>query len=180
MSLINDALKRAKQAQEKNPPPSASVPSLLYRPVESRPDAGTGWFLPVMAVVLVVAAMFFIGMAFFRHPEKKDSKVQIPNTPAANLAEAPAITSPVANPPPVSNIVATPTVTTQSPPSLPPVPPPPRLQGILFDPARPSAIVSGKSVFVGDYVGDMRVYQITKSGIMLVGDGITNELFLGE
>jgi hypothetical protein len=175
MSLINDALKRAKQAQDKNPPPSASAAPPLYRPAEPRPDAGVGWFLPVMAIVLVVAAMFFIGMALFKH----ETKHVVIAPPPTNSVEVPVMAVPVTNLPPVSNIVATPTVTTQSPPPLPPVPPP-RLQGILFDPARPSAIVSGKAVFVGDYVGDMRVFQITKSGIMLVGDGITNELFLGE
>ena len=40
----------------------------------------------------------------------------------------------------------------------PPKPAPLRLQAILFNPKRPSAMISGKTVFIGDKLGDLRVW----------------------
>jgi len=60
MSLINDALKRAQAAQQETSPPVA--PPLP--PVEAKPRGGTGWFLPLLTILLLAAACFFIGMAF--------------------------------------------------------------------------------------------------------------------
>jgi hypothetical protein len=55
------------------------------------------------------------------------------------------------------------------------------VQGIMYDPARPSAIVNGKTVYVGDRLGDFRVKQISKNSITLTGPGGTNEVVgLGE
>ena len=62
MSLIIDGLKRAQAAQQEISPPVA--PTLP--PVEAKPRGGTGWFLPVLAILLFAAACFFIGMAFSR------------------------------------------------------------------------------------------------------------------
>jgi hypothetical protein len=62
MSLINDALKRAQGAQQKDLPPV--TPPLP--PVESEPRGGMGWFLPLLVILLLAAACFFIGMAFAR------------------------------------------------------------------------------------------------------------------
>ena len=55
MSLINDALKRAQNAQRNNPPPGA--PPLT--PVESRPRGGAGWILAAAAVLFLAAACLF-------------------------------------------------------------------------------------------------------------------------
>ena len=58
--------------------------------------------------------------------------------------------------------------------------PTPKLQAVVSDPKRPSAIISGKSVFVGDKYGDLRVVAITQESVKLVGGGQTNVLVLGE
>jgi hypothetical protein len=58
--------------------------------------------------------------------------------------------------------------------------PAPKLQAVVFDPKRPSAIISGKSVFVGDKFGDSRVLAITRESVTLIGSGQTNVLVLGE
>jgi hypothetical protein len=60
MSLINDALKRAQAAQQKDSPSVA--PPLPT--VETEPRGGTGWLLPLLAILFLAAACFFIGMAF--------------------------------------------------------------------------------------------------------------------
>ena len=62
----------------------------------------------------------------------------------------------------------------------PPKPAPLRLQGIFFHPKRPSAIISGKTVFIGDKVGDLRVVAIEPDGATLVGAGQTNVLSLSQ
>ena len=62
----------------------------------------------------------------------------------------------------------------------PPKPAPLRLQAIVFNPRRPSAMVSGKTLFVGDKLGDLRVVSISKDSAILVGGGQTNILTLSE
>jgi len=61
MSLINDALKRAQAAQQKDSLPVAPPP-----PVATEPRGGMGWFLPLLVILLLAVACFFIGMAFAR------------------------------------------------------------------------------------------------------------------
>jgi hypothetical protein len=53
-----------------------------------------------------------------------------------------------------------------------------RLQAIVFHPTRPSAIVTGRSAFVGDRVGEFRVVAIHRESVMLAGAGQTNVLTL--
>ena len=48
--------------------------------------------------------------------------------------------------------------------------PVPRLQAILFNPARPSAVVNGKTVFIGNTVANFRVTSITETTVTLVGE----------
>jgi hypothetical protein len=52
------------------------------------------------------------------------------------------------------------------------------LQGILFSPARPSAIIDGTTVFVGSTIGSQRVARITAEAVTLVGSDRTNVLSL--
>jgi hypothetical protein len=61
MSLINDGLKRAQAAQQENSPPATQSP-----PVETQPHGSTGWLLPLLVILLLAAASFFIGMAYAR------------------------------------------------------------------------------------------------------------------
>jgi hypothetical protein len=53
-----------------------------------------------------------------------------------------------------------------------------KLQAITFNPARPSAIVSGKTVFVGDRFREFRVLKIGVDSITLVNETQTNVLTL--
>lgn len=63
-------------------------------------------------------------------------------------------------------------------PKAPPAPPPIRLQGIVDDPSRPSAMINGKTLFVGDMLGVMQVVAISPNSATLVGAGQTNLLTL--
>jgi hypothetical protein len=62
----------------------------------------------------------------------------------------------------------------------PATPAPLRLQAIIFNPRRPSAMISGKTLFIGDKLGDLRVAAISKESAILVGAGKTNVLTLAE
>lgn len=165
MSLINDALNRARESQQKNPPSGA--PPLM--PVEHR-ESGLNWILPALVILLIVVACFFIGLSVAKHTVAKF--VDAPGTPA---------TQPVETNNAESDSVILLKPTTNADAVISDVVVPIAVQGIMYDPARPSAIVDGKTVYVGDRVQDFRVKKISKSTITLTGPGGTNEVLgLGE
>jgi hypothetical protein len=162
MSLINDALKQAKQSQQQSPP---SHPPPLP-PVESASQGGGSWLAPVVIILLLAAAGIFIRLSLFKHASPVAGA---PPVAATQQVESAATTLPmVTNLPPGSNTMAV----------VPPKPPEPKLQGILFTVTRPCAIVSGKTVFVGDQVGELRVAAISKNSVTLQSETETNVLSL--
>jgi hypothetical protein len=161
MSQINDALKRAKDMQQKNTP--SSVPPM--QPVESPAvQHGANWIWPVAIILLLLLfAGLFIAISAGSHAEKKIVAEPMP-APVVQAAVAPA-------PPPVAPV-------TEALKST--APKPARLQGIVYDPVHPYAIVSGKTVFVGDSVDGMRVTAISRDAVTLAGNGQTNKLAVGQ
>ena len=160
MSLINDALKRARESQQKNSPRGAAP----LMPVEPK-ERDFNWILPVLIILLIVAACFFIGLSMAKHT--MEQIVDTPEAPATQQVESvsvPLLKVPTNIDQPVSNTVA-----------------PVLVEGIMYDPVRPCAIVDGKTVFVGDHVRDFRVKEISKTTITLTGAGGTNQVLgLGE
>jgi len=158
MSLINDALKQTKQSRPPNLPPNPPPLS----PVESISPGGMGWLVPVVIILLLAAAGIFIGLSL-----SKPVPLVAATQPVKSVAAAlPAVT----NAPPGSNTVAV----------VPPKPPEPKLQGVLFDAARPCAIVSGSTVFVGDHVDGFRVAAISRDSVTLQGETETKVLSLSR
>ena len=141
MSLINDALKQARQSQQQNPP--SALPPM--RPVAPAPRGAADWLLPLAVIALVVAAIFFIWLALARHKMPVAKAPEIPATPAVAR---------VTSAPPVSNIVAVVPLVL------------PKLQGIVYG-EKSWAIVDGKTVYVGDRVGNFRVKEIFPNSITL-------------
>jgi hypothetical protein len=167
MSRINDALKRAQKAQQKHPPPPGTkMPRLL--PAESRPGSVIGWIFPGVIGFLIVAACFFIGMALVTRTVTKTS--------GESRLLAAQLVNPVAVPAPIS-------ASNAPPPSPPPSPPPPepKLQGIVYAPTRSWAIVDGKTVHVGDRLGEFRVKEISQRNVTLEkADGSQKKLGLDK
>jgi hypothetical protein len=66
--------------------------------------------------------------------------------------------------------------------SIPVLPPSPfKLQGIVYNPARPWAIMDGKTVYPGSRVDGFLVKEISKDAVTLEGaDGSRQKLFLGR
>ncbi len=175
MSLINDALKEARKA----PPPS--TPSALppLQPVAVEPSPAAPWVLPAVAMLLMVAAIFFIGWAVAHHTVRPPAAA--PKTSGAVKAAA-AMTPPGA-PPPVAAVL--PPVVTPRPEPLPPAGPPPasppaapKLQAIFYRPQAPSAIIDGQTVQPGDQFRQYRVQDIGRNTVTLVGAD-NRELKLG-
>jgi hypothetical protein len=162
MSLINDALKRAKEAQH-GKPWSGTPP---VRPIEVREEERDySWILPVIIVLLIVVAVFFLALSVAKRSVKT-----IITTPELSATQQVATVAPPLPPPGVIGVAA---INNDAPK-------PTRVQGIFYDSANPWAIISGKTVYVGDSVDGMRVTAITHNGITLTGNGQTNILRLGQ
>ncbi len=230
MSLINDALRRVRDAQPP-PVPTTPPPPPHFRPVEpvQRTRRSVGILVPVCLVLLALLGLFFCWR--LTRPVKQSrglvaqaKSYPIPSTtpvaaPRPAPLETPAPTPPapapqpgaaaaVARPEPVASPVTTAapqpapaseTAAIPQPAILPGTTnsaetlvtnvvadtpsvrlPTLRLQGIIFNPSRPSAVVNGKPVFVGDRVGDYRVRRITPDTVTLVAPGRTNLLSLED
>ena len=210
MSLINDALKRAREAQDQA---ARDVDrDIELRPVEpgSVPPRKAGWVLPSVVTAAVLLAGFCIYQAI--RPSRQDTHVQARTTPQnaqpATTAVVPTIpettptkpvvttnipaTAPVRQPSQeqsapqtvpehvTSNTAATSVATTDMAaiPHQTPVKPTLRLQGIVFHPTRPSAVINGKTVFVGDKIAEKRVLAIDVDTVTVAGSGETNVLTL--
>jgi hypothetical protein len=182
MSLINDALKRAKQTQQQNPPPT---PPLQFRPVEpgqSNHARTALWFVGLaLALILVVA---LVGVFVWFLSQKSAGELRA----AARTINEPAGAAPAdsrVEPVPSSSAAVAPVETGTNPPAItaavePPKTMEPKLQGISFHPTRPLAVVNDRTVVIGDRVGGFRVVAITRNSVTLISAAATNVLSLSE
>jgi len=202
MSLINDALKRAKQAHAENPTPT---PDLPFRPAEPAQNRNSG--VPLLPVAIVAIAVGLGGGLILLALQKRDVAPQVVHATQADAtatsAQAPTTTTattPSAQgaTPQSSAQAAEPPVATQaaglasgSPVDAPiaavapepPKPVVPKLQGIFYNPSRPSAVVNGKTVYVGSRAGEARdflVLEITRESVTVANGSQTNLLVLEE
>ena len=210
MSLINDALRRAKEAQDDVPlPTSRDLPFRPIEPAQQRARRGLGLLLPgALAVVALLSLLFVWQWTQARMGvtpttvNARTTRVPLTTAPAAALATRPApVQAPPAPSSPATGAVATLAADAASAPSddsiddmqeseatdppamtasTPPKPAPLRLQAIVFNPKRPSAMINGKTLFIGDKLGDLRVVAIDKESAILAGAGRTNILTLSE
>lgn len=206
MSLINDALKRAKEAQQKAPV-SADAPQLKpAEPTQPLKKQKNGLLLPIIMMLIVAGGIVAILQARKNSaPTANTASTPVPPQPAAPVAVAPAPTvdvpvAPVqrsaglatpsaATPQPEVAVTSNksqpvkpsaPAPTVVAPAAQPPTPAPLKLQAIFFSPTRPSAIISGKTVFVGDNIRSFQVRKIEPETVTLVGAMQTNVLSLAQ
>ncbi len=194
MSLINDALRRAKDAQQQTPLPAAPN-NLPFRPVEPAQQhvrRGLGLLLPFALGVVALLVLLFAWTWTQARGVPTPTRVAARTTPAPPASPRTAQPAPVQEQPSSHSLAtAAPSApadipqvqenaTTNATALTPPKPAPLRLQAIVFNPKRPSAMINGKTLFVGDKVGDMRVVAIAKDSATLAGTGLTNVLSLPE
>jgi cytoskeletal protein RodZ len=188
MSLINDALKRAKQAQQDSP--QAAQNAVQFRPVEPGQQQVKKNHTAIWIAVVIITGLI-IGFVFRQltrdnntAPKEVKARENVPANAVSTESSAttkvpPAKTASTAKSgKPESSAQeaapAVPVITQQEPRTVP------KLQAVVFDLKRPSAIISGRSLFVGDRFDDLRVVAITQESVKLVGGGQTNVLVLGE
>jgi hypothetical protein len=160
MSLINDALKQARKAPPRNAP--SALPAL--QPVADESSSVFAWLVPAIVILLIVAAIFFIGWAVAHHTVHSNA---IASDPATTQTDA--VVLPVIKPAPVE---------AQLPVTLPDGP---KLQGIFYSPSAPSAILDGKTIRPGDKFKQYRVKEITKFNVLLTGpDGKVVKIGMGN
>jgi len=65
-----------------------------------------------------------------------------------------------------------------------PLPPPAvqfpalKLQGIFYRPSNPSALINGRTLFVGDFIGEVKVIAVDQRSVKLELEGATKTLRL--
>ncbi len=192
MSLINDALKRAKQTQQENPP---STPPLEFRPVEPGQKENRRTALLVVGLALVVIALVGLaGALVWFVAQSKEAALPVaarvvdaplaPLPHAAPLVSAPtnvaevSVAKTIADPielPDEPNTNGVPVVATIveaiKPPAL-------KLQGIFFSPSNPSAVVNGRTVYLGDRVNGFRLLAVSPVAVTFASATETNVLSL--
>lgn len=186
MSLINDALKQARQKPPDNGP--GGLPPL--QPVPA-PASTTGWLLPSVVIVLVIVAACFIGWAVtHRNTSAPPTQPPAASAPVPPVAAATPVPTPPATPVASAPVAATPpaTTTTQAVQPVAGVSPPPvyppfvlKLQGIDYSPTAPTAILNGKTVHPGDSFHKYQVKSISKDAVIVIGpDNKEIQIELGD
>jgi hypothetical protein len=206
MSLINDALKRTKDVQQSTPS-AATGPSLRPAdPSQSKAGSGAKTLLFFM-VLAVIVGNFLLWLAFKDRGTRqaKANSTVLTTELAASVPAPAAVSKPAAEPPTAApKIAPTEPIATQSTtnPTLvaeesapaapatnttapeskvvftePARPTVLRLQSIIYG-SRPSAMIGGKFLFVGDSIQGHQVVAIDKETVTLVGEGQTNVLSL--
>jgi len=166
MSLINDALKRAKQTQQNQPPPNLPpLPPIEPPPVPPASPGSIRWLWPPLIIVFAVAVCFWIGLSIARHSVTKTA-IEPPPVPIPPVTAVSAwVTNAPVEPAPPQRVAVV------KPPAEP------KLQGIAYSSTRPWAIVDGATVYVGDHVGEFRVKAILPDAVILEkADGSQKQL----
>lgn len=135
MSLINDALKRAREAQTPKPPEVEPLP-----PVEAEPGCNVGRLLLIAVMVLLIGACFFIGLALSKNLATRT--LDHP-TPVAT-APTPAPGQPAA---PVAMTAPAPASAKPETATAPPAPPAPAVASAP-EPAKPEPATAAPAVVV--------------------------------
>jgi hypothetical protein len=198
MSLINDALKRAKQTQPL-PPPVAPGPAMT--PVEHKHRMQ--W--PVVVVPILLLAAVLVATWFFwaasqssRKNNSSDSHSKVAAREKTSVSDAAAANDPTerTGTPSTGHLTLAPsikgngadaaqaTATNAAPAAdttiavLPPPKPHLKLQAIFYRSKNPSAVINSKTVFRGDKVADAKVLAIDRESVTLWANGQTNVLTL--
>jgi hypothetical protein len=208
MSLINDALKRAQEVQQQTTPVAGGPALRPADPAQTKVGSGARILLFIMVLAVILGNFLIWVAFRDRSVQKPNApatapvQAQVTRTPPVTPGPA---AEPV--PVPVEAVVAAPStgpntipevlsattvveeasadaVTTNAPGPEPKVvfaEPPKltvlRLQSIIYG-SRPSAMIAGRFLFVGDSIQGHQVVAIDKASVTLVGEGQTNVLSL--
>ena len=201
MSLINDALKRATQAQPATTP--APQPAAPMQPVSQRRAGLPVYFTPVLLFIVSGACWFLVKgwdarrqagiypapITIHARETSSSSTTTKPSGSAISETEIPipAGRQFALNDAPTPSASATATVPTTdnaatvsaaSAPQEAAVAPAFKLQGIFYRPSNPSAVVNSKTVYIGDLILNGKVKAIDRQTVTIDVGGATQVLTL--
>jgi hypothetical protein len=188
MSLINDALRKARKTQPEEA--TANGPDLLPVDAGARTCSRSIITLPfIIAVVLVLASVLL--WAWYR--AGRGELVVRGNSNPASVTAAPQASEPTAStekPTSATTIASAPAVATRvdagstnillaATEAPRPAAPVYKLEGIFYNPKKPTAVINGDLVYVGSRVEEGRVVAIDEeSATVVTSAGETNLLVL--
>ena len=185
MSLINDALKRASEA-EKSRPRAPGPPSAMQPAPEPRRSAFPVW-AGACIVILLVAAAALVWHYFSQNGNPQPAAASAKET-APVVAAPPLKVEPVPEPAPLPPPVAAPPPSTTASPAVvavavtPPPTPPPfpelKLQSIFYNRNNPKAAINGQIHGQNEKIGDVRIVIITPDKVTVEWNGQTKDLIL--
>lgn len=195
--MINDALRRAKAAQDKAQPPEDSKPQ--FRPVDPAAPMHTRSILPYfIGAVILVATIAFSAIVLTRAQQRRtqidgaagkvvavDGALPVQARAASPAEDGQKIADDAALKPKTEAAKGTAgeasdeTAATNAVAVVAPLKPPePRLQAIFYSPKRPSAMIDGKTYLVGDKLREFKITAIDTQSATLVSAARTNVLVL--
>lgn len=185
MSVANDALKSVHVVPETKSPVSVSHlefrPAVPYKEETKQGKPGTRLTLPSLMYAFVLFTFLILGVLLLRtinhHIQVKaaaaqsgvvsgsDAPTPVAVKPAGTIPAPAAVSTAIPSPAPAS--AGLPAALTATAQTESPKPAPYKLQAVFYNPAKPAAMVGGKTVFIGDHVGLYRVKSITSSTVTL-------------
>lgn len=193
MSLINDALKKARTSRPAGAGASTAAGPEL-RPTDAPARA------PLLSLPLVIALILILAIIMFwawYHAGRVDlvvransrvtsvsastAKSSVP--PIATLSTPPTVATPVDSNAAVGPVAETVSAGSTNDPNYPDLPrasaPSYRLEGIFYRAKHPAAVINGQMVFAGSRLDDARVLAIDReSATIVTSSGETNLLTL--
>jgi hypothetical protein len=165
MSLINDALKKASQT----PTPTTPAPTKEPLRVATHTPAPR-WPLfvipPLVAIVFATGTFMILrGWQGQRTVSAREAAVE------ATPVEKTSSSTPVTVTDPVVAVPATPAPGPTNVVAAAPTFPTLKLQGVIWNPRRPSAVINGKSLFVGEKVERAIVTAIEQDSVKVTWNG---------
>ena len=175
MSLINDALRRARNERPKDT--GVSMPPARPPLEKLRQKRSLASFLPLICLALLLMGAGLLLWQWFKS-SSEDLKIRasgpsqalpVSPTPVAQPAQAvPAATPSNAAPDMVSSMAAATTNVTPVAESPKAEPMTYQLQSIFYRARNPSAVINGKTVFLGERVGGAKVLAIDKDSVTIL------------
>lgn len=174
MSLINDALKKRREAEDLQPPPLRG--DLELQPVEGNAAPGAAeqvvsrarwfWLIAVIAVVILNLCLFFWyaqRKAIQARARAVEAAARVEQAAAEAEAERLRLAAEQAAASNAALAQAEQDRIQRARPGF-------RLQGIVFHPTRPSAIINNRAVSVGERVAGYKVTAISRNQATLATD----------
>lgn len=170
MSLINDALKKASQTPAPSTP--AEIKEPLHIAMHTPPPRWPMFVVPPLVAVVFAAGTLLVVRGWQGSQRVSAQETGVHGGEAHNgttqvlirdqHSNANALSAVNSVVPPATSNVATTTVPTF--PNL-------KVQGIVWQPSRPSVVINGKSLFIGEKIEKAKVIAIDQETVTVIWNG---------